>query len=186
MAAFTILVQDEAVKSALNRLADAAVNLTPVLQALGEQMARDTKLRFDSSSGPDGKPWAPNTEATLARYLAKSSGNYKKSGGLSAKGAARLANKKPLIGSTPRPLSTTIHNNVSGNTLVIGSPMPYAAMQQFGGLKSQFPWLWGNIPARPFLPVTQDGKLYPAEQARIVAMLQSFLSQAVGPASAGQ
>ncbi|MES2146141.1 MAG: phage virion morphogenesis protein [Pseudomonadota bacterium] len=32
----------------------------------------------------------------------------------------------------------------------------YAAMMQFGGTKAQFPNLWGNIPARPYLGFSDD------------------------------
>ena len=38
--------------------------------------------------------------------------------------------------------------------LLFGSSMEYAAMHQFGGTKAQFPNLWGDIPARPFLGIT--------------------------------
>jgi phage gpG-like protein len=36
--------------------------------------------------------------------------------------------------------------------------MVYAAMQQFGGTKAEFPHLWGDIPERPFLGVSDDEK----------------------------
>jgi phage gpG-like protein len=49
-------------------------------------------------------------------------------------------------------------------------------MQQFGGTKAQFPNLWGDIPARPFLPITADGALYPAEESLIVDTLQRYLA----------
>jgi phage gpG-like protein len=29
-------------------------------------------------------------------------------------------------------------------------------MQQFGGTKNEFPFLWGDIPARPFLGISND------------------------------
>jgi len=48
-------------------------------------------------------------------------------------------------------LRDQIDFNVTGNVLEVGSTMEYAAMQQFGGRKSEFPHLWGDIPARPFL-----------------------------------
>ena len=51
-------------------------------------------------------------------------------------------------------------------------------MQQFGGSKRSYPNLWGDIPARPFLPVTLGGDLYPAERARILDALNDFLAGA--------
>jgi phage gpG-like protein len=36
--------------------------------------------------------------------------------------------------------------------------MAYTNMMQFGGTKSQFPHLWGDIPARPFVGVSDADK----------------------------
>lgn len=58
--------------------------------------------------------------------------------------------------------------------------MQYAAMQQFGGKKSEFPHLWGDIPARPFLPVDQAGNLSPTAEAKVVDIIQEYLLNAVG------
>lgn len=49
---------------------------------------------------------------------------------------------------------------VSGNSRTVGSSTIYAAIQQFGSKKSQFPNLWSDIPARPFLPNSPDGALF--------------------------
>ncbi len=184
---FTIDIQDQAVKSLLNRLGDAGRDMTPVLKALGERMTADVKARFGTSTGPDGARWAPNSPLTLARYLGATGGNFKKKGGLSKKGEARLAGKLPLIGES-RKLSLNIFYNVADNVLTLTSPEKYAATQQFGALQGAFgrdsrnhPIPWGNIPARPFMPVTPEGGLYPAEQERITAMLSAFLQQGAAP-----
>ncbi len=55
-------------------------------------------------------------------------------------------------------LRDQIDFNVTGNVLEVGSTMEYAAMQQFGGRKSEFPHLWGDIPARPFLGLSAADK----------------------------
>ncbi len=48
-----------------------------------------------------------------------------------------------------------INYQLTGNdTLDVGSPTVYAAMQQFGGKKSEFPQLWDDIPARLFLGIS--------------------------------
>lgn len=57
--------------------------------------------------------------------------------------------------------------------------MKYAAIQQFGGTKAQFPHLWGDIPARPFLPITPAGTLYPADREKILAALRTAFEEAV-------
>lgn len=61
------------------------------------------------------------------------------------------------------------HDQLSGagcNEVGIGSPMVYASMQQYGGNKSDFPNLWGNIPARPFLGASEADKVNIADLVR--------------------
>ena len=82
--------------------------------------------------------------------------------------------KRPLIGNSGD-LRHQFHVNVDQNGVIVASSMPYAAMQQFGGTKAAFKNLWGDIPARPFLPIKQNGDLYPGDQAKILSMLNSYL-----------
>lgn len=133
-------------------------------------MSESTKRRFDTSTGPDGEPWAPNTETTILHYLGVYKGSYRKDGKLSSKGSERAIGKKPLIGET-RSLMSTIYYQLVGNSAVeIGSPMEYAGMQQFGGARSQYPHLWGDIPARPFLVISQN------DEAAILDIVEGYLS----------
>ncbi len=62
---------------------------------------------------------------------------------------------------------------IGDDTLEIGSSMNYAAMQQFGGNKSEFPFLWGDIPARPFLGISDE------DEANILATIEEFLNESM-------
>lgn len=157
MTAFTISVDDAEVMAALNRLRGKTDNLGPALKAIGEDLVESTKRRFATATAPDGTPWAANSPVTISRYLGLTKGNYKKDGSLSKKGEARATAKKPLTGETGA-LGGQIHYQVAGNVLEVGSSMEYAAMQQFGGRKSEFTNLWGDIPARPFLGLSAADK----------------------------
>ena len=173
MSSFTITVEDEQVLAALQRLRARSDNFGPVFKAIGEDLVKSTKKRFASATAPDGTPWEPNTEVTLMEYLRIRSGifakytnlktrkeglvrvgdkkgYYRKDGRLAKKGIDAMMRKRPLAGETGA-LATQIHYQVIGNTLEIGASMVYAAMQQFGGKKADFPNLGGDIPARPFL-----------------------------------
>lgn len=166
MSRITIDITDKDVTAALQRVYDSGKDMRPFLMAVGETLMASTKRRFETSTDPQGRPWAPNSPVTVERMLDAYKGSRKKSGGLSKKGAARAAAKKPLIGET-RALSSTINWQLIGPDIVaIGSPRIYAAMQQFGAAKGQFgstrrgaPTPWGDIPARPFLGVSaQDSQ----------------------------
>ncbi len=54
--------------------------------------------------------------------------------------------------------------------MLLGSPMEYAAMQQFSGKKSEFPHLWGDIPARPFLGISKE------DRQAILDIVEAYLS----------
>jgi phage gpG-like protein len=174
--AFHIDIQDARLRDALAALQAGIENMGPVLRPLGEDITERAKARFGTATAPDGAPWAPNKPSTLERYVAGFSANFfKKKGGLTKAGAAKLANKRPLAGHSGD-LARQITYRVEGNALVVQATPKYAAMQQFGGTKAQFPNLWGDIPARPFLPVMKDGTLYPTEQQQMVSAIEDYIA----------
>lgn len=148
---FEIKVDNKNVNDTLERLASASANPRPALLAIGESLVLSTKKRFETSTAPDGSRWDPNKPSTLARKK----GN------------------KPLIGKTGN-LAQQISYAIDGDGLRIGSPMVYAAMQQFGGKKSQFPNLWGDIPARPFLGISD------ADEQMILSTVNDYLRSVSG------
>lgn len=143
---FEIKVDNKAVNEALSRLAIAIANPRPAFLGIGESLVLSTWGRFETGTAPDGTRWEPNAPSTLARKKGD----------------------KPLIGKTHL-LSQQISYTVDGDELSVGSPMVFAAMQQFGGKKSQFPHLWGDIPARPFLGIST------ADETMIVNTVSDYL-----------
>lgn len=148
----------------LRRIQDAGQNPRPALKQISELLVDSTKKRFQTSTAPDGSQWALNTETTLTRFASRYSGSFsKRDGRLTKKGASRLSGKKPLVGESKQ-LSTTINARpVSDSVIEIGSPAEYAAVHQFGAKKGAFgktgrgaPIPWGDIPARPFLGISQE------------------------------
>lgn len=146
-----------AITASINRLIQLTGpgGLVPAQREIGEALVDSTRERFATSTAPDGTRWAPNTQVTYLAYLRKSGKVTRKDGRLNKRGAELVQSKKPLIGAG-KSLSTQIYYSIEDGALVIGSPMVYAAMQHFGGSKAQFPKLWGDIPARPFLGLSDD------------------------------
>ena len=178
MTTFTIQVDDAQVRAALAALAQRIDNLQPVLQDIGEGIVERAQARFQTSTGPDGQRWAPNSAATLMALVGatrKVKANAGKGGDLNARGLRAVGSKKPLVGES-HSLERQIVARASAHDLTVAATTVYAAIQQFGGKKSQFPHLWGDIPARPFLPVRADGTLYPADQAQVLDLLNDYLA----------
>lgn len=155
----TVKYRDKKVQHRLTEIIGRAKNPRPAFLEIGEDLVESTKQRFSSSQAPDGSPWAANSPVTIAQYLGQTGGNFKKDGSLSKKGEQRSGSKKPLVGES-KTLASTINYQLKGAAGVsIGSPKVQAAMMQFGGLKSEYPHLWGNIPARPFLGVSNSDRI---------------------------
>ena len=169
------------VSPALNALQNTAAklgNLSPVHRAIGELLVDSTKQRFADSQAPDGSTWQTLSETTLMQYVSTfGKSNFGKSGRINKAGAARVQGRKPLIGKS-KSLSTQIFYEVSanGNELTVGSPMIYAAVQQFGqkkgasGASKRGPIPWGDIPPRPFIGLSTDD----------LAMMQRQYSDYIG------
>lgn len=129
-------IDDREVLAALARVQERIGNMRPLLAEIGEDMAESTKKRFDTTTAPDGSPWLENSLVTLQHKQGST----------------------PLTGETGT-LHESINSNVLSATAVeIYSPKDYGAMQQFGGTKAEFPHLWGDIPARPFLGLSEEDK----------------------------
>ena len=166
--------EDQTVSAVLSRLLTGLQNPRPAMMAIGEDVTAISKQSFDRSASPDGDPWKPNSEVTLLHYLGKSGGNYRQDGRLSGKGTQRAMGKKPLIGDS-RDLSRQFGYLAEAYSVMIYSTMPYAAMQQFGGTKAEFPHLWGDIPARQFMPLDDSGELSPAGQKTVLDAVNEYL-----------
>lgn len=150
----TFYIDDSEVIDGLQRLVDQLHHPRPAFVEIGEYLVGATKQRFADGAGPDGVRWVMNSRATLEAHLGRyRNTTRKRDGRLNARGVAVVQGKKPLIGES-RSLSTQIYYQIHGDGLRVGSPMQYAAMQHFGGSKAEFPHLWGDIPARPFLGIS--------------------------------
>ena len=174
----SIQVSDEGFTTGLQRLIEHGGDTSTLTFLIGQGIEERIDARFATSTGPDGQRWKRNSSVTLAREalrLAVSKGNRRKDGALNKRGAERLAAKKPLIGETGALRDQIAMQHDSAGVTVAASAV-YAAIQQFGGTRAEFGHLWGDIPARPFMPVTPDGDLYPAEAEAIMADLNDFFA----------
>lgn len=177
---FVIEVDDNEVISAMNRMAQQAASPGGILKAIGEALLADTRRRFEASTDPWGMPWKANSQVTIDRYVAGfSNTRSKRDGGLTKKGQKLATDKKPLLSRT-NTLFQQFHYQTSNDGLFFYNSMIYAAIQNFGGKKSQFPNLWGDIPARPFMPADQSGQLAPNTREMILNIVREALLPKTG------
>ncbi len=158
----TIVYDASSVRAALDRVAAAVTDLQPVMQDIGEEMVVSTKERFLAGTTPEGAAWAPKSETTIEHYRRRGD----------------PVDPRPLFGPTRR-LSSEIFSQASATDVEWGSNLIQAAVMQFGAAKGAFGTNaaggsipWGDIPARPFLGVSDD------DRDSIRALLDDWLTQA--------
>lgn len=129
--AIAVEVDDEDVQAGLRRLIEAAVDVTPALEAIGEHLLVSHESYFEDEQSPDGEPWAP----------------------LSPRYAARKARSHPEAGLLVRDdlLRGLLRYQVDDDELQFGTDRVYGAVHQFG-------WEERNIPARPYLGIADDDR----------------------------
>jgi len=140
-------IENDQITPALAGVGAALGNPLSLFQDLGEYLVKSTTDRFPTGRAPDGSVWAPKSPTTLAAYGARKTNRL---------------DRRPLFGPSGA-LSSTISYEAFGDRVEWGSPMIYAAVQQFGAAKGAFgrtsrngPIPWGNIPARPFAGISAE------------------------------
>lgn len=129
----TINANTDAIERAITDLISKGDDLTAPMKSIGEEMVNRTQQRFRDKEAPDGTPWAPNAPSTEKR-----------------KGHDRV-----LEGESKQ-LAQQFSYSASSEGVEWGSLMVYAAMQNYGGTKAEFPHLWGDIPSREFIGLNDD------------------------------
>jgi len=124
-----VVVEDQDIQGALQRLLRATGNLRPAFRDMGEYLLRAERERFAAQRAPDGQSWAPLSPAYVARK--------KKHRGL----------KLVLDGF----LRDLMRYQVSATAIEFGTDRVYGATHQFGAPER-------GIPPRPFLGLSaEDG-----------------------------
>jgi phage virion morphogenesis protein len=120
----------------LQQIQQRGGNLRPLLLEIGEDLTESTKQRFITTTAPDGEKWLLNSVLSTLLYK---------------EGDTPLTDEGHLAAS--------IHYAMLGNDGVeIGTNAVQGAMMQFGGTKAEFPQLWGDVPARPYLGLSEQDK----------------------------
>ncbi|WP_439605411.1 phage virion morphogenesis protein [Shinella sp.] len=128
------------------RMEDAEVFYADV----GDHLLNSVDDRFEKEEGPDGEKWKGLSEVTQAR---EGMGEHTRSGILWVSGT----------------LKGSINREVDSTSVRIGSDVPYAAIQHFGG-ESKGYMKGAVIPPRPYLGLSAE------DEAEILAMAESYFS----------
>lgn len=154
-ATMKVTVDAAAVAEALNRATARARDMTPLMRDIGERLLHTTRERFVSHSAPTGEPWSPLSE------------DYKQT---------KKKNQHKIL-TYYGILRGQLNYRASRDQVEVGSPTIYAGTHQFGAQRGAFgttsggaPIPWGNIPARPFLGLSDE------DEAEVVQLANDFMA----------
>ena len=154
-----VVVDDRQLVQALQHLKAAGQDMTPAMRKIAQAMALIVEDNFEAEGQPK---WEPLSDVTVAMRTKAAKGK--------TEGRFRiLQDAGQLAGSI-----STAH---SSDHATIGSNLVYAAIHQFGGMAGRGKKV--EIPARPFLPITADGKLQPEASEEILDTVMRHLRTAV-------
>ncbi|MDR1946444.1 MAG: phage virion morphogenesis protein [Desulfovibrio sp.] len=162
---YTIEVNDTEMKSAIEGLRGFNSALPSVLHGLGGVLSAAVERGFQEESDPvTGAPWAELSPVTLARREA--------------------AGHSGKILQVKGDLAASFNASVSGDTVSVGTNKIYATTMHFGARQGQFgrtrrggPIPWGNIPARPILPVDEQGGMNAEDKEEIADVLVNAINR---------
>jgi len=153
-------IDDREVRQALEDLRRRASDMKPAMHTIGQALTEGSRERILSGRDWTGQPFAPNSPATLARK----------------KGNKPLINEKTFV-------TSRLHYESSADSVTVGSSAVQAAVLQFGAKKGAFGATkrgakipWGDIPARRYLPIQEDGQLDDAARSLILDAIRAYLA----------
>jgi phage gpG-like protein len=158
-------IDDRQVRQALEHLFRRVANMVPAMHAIGQALMEGSRDRILAGRDWTGAPFAPNSPVTLARK----------------KGAKPLIDSKSFV-------TSRLFYQADRDSVIVGSSAVQAAVLQFGAKKGAFgegryktrrgtfKMPWGDIPARRYLPVTQEGRLDDAARSLILDAIRAHLT----------
>lgn len=153
----TVELDSPRLQELLRRIEWAVGDLKPLMRGIAAELVSQTEENFEVQGRPG---WQGLSESTIERRA--KSGNW----------------PGQMLQVSAGGLAASVTSSADDSSALVGSNKPYAAMMQFGGSKSDFPHLWGDIPGRPYLPMNTEGSLQLEAEEAILDLALSHLERA--------
>ena len=169
----SVIYDDSLMEAGFRRLEYAGGDTTPAMRKIAGALEKVTEDNLEAEGRPK---WKPLAESTKHARLGGSKA-YKKNGELSATAQRRKDAGFRILQHTGQ-LASSITSDYDQSSATIGSNKEQAAIQQFGGMAGRGRKV--EIPARPYLPITTDGKLQPEAREEVLDTILRHLKTAAG------
>lgn len=150
-------------KEELDKLREKIKNPQKVLETIGNYLTGVISQSFEEEKSPGGTAWEP---------LSKRVTSSKKERMRKLKALTKGEDYKRKILHESGTLAQDFKPIITDNKLSIGTNLKYAAIHQFGGMAGRNKKV--KIPARPFLPVTENMLLEKTEEEILEIVREYF------------
>ena len=167
MAVISVQVTDKPVMDALQELSRRVSDISEPLNEIGIEFAERIRGQFSKGESPYGNKWAALSAVTQAKNKGRRSGG------------------EPLR-DTGRLMASITHQMIDGGkTVSIATNVKYANTHQFGARQGQYgrtkrngPIPWGNIPARPYMPIVGSAVVLPNDWSQTaIDIIADYLTE---------
>lgn len=156
----------------LSELMGKMRSLRQPMNAIGNYMTNIMEESFDNEASPDGEAWHPLKIRTIHDSYG---GNQYTKKGVQTKRFQKFSQNRKILQDT-RTLRESTGYSADSDSVIVGvnayskDRYPYPIVHQFGTEN-------GDIPARPFMPITQDGELYDNVKEEVLDILLEYLAE---------
>lgn len=166
----------EAIQTTLGKLAAVTENMRPIMAEIGNKLINEIDETFEA----EGKPkWTPLSRTALRMGytdLGRNGARTHNKDGQRSRGFEQYIADKKILYSSGR-LRNSITQDMTDDSVTVGTNLPYAAVHQFGGMAGRGRKV--RIPARPFMPIDAAGNLEPSLKMAILSYVDKKLEDAV-------
>ncbi|MNO72975.1 Phage virion morphogenesis family protein [compost metagenome] len=155
----TVQLDHQRLQQELQRVEWAVGDLAPLMRGVAAELGSVTEQNF-ADQEQSGEDWQSLSQVTIGRR--ETAGTW----------------PGQMLQVSAGGLAASVTTQSDDSSALVGSNKPYAAMMQFGGKRTDFPHLWGDIPGRPYLPMDADGNLQPEAEESILDLALTHLQRA--------
>jgi phage gpG-like protein len=181
----SVEVNDRGVNAMLWRLQRSVSNMQPAMAEIGAALVSRIGTGFKGAKSPWGDKWKSLSQAAIMGRLSHRKDAFGKRGKITKKGQGYLTGGVQPLSDTGR-LRSSITYRATDKSVEVGTNVPYARTHQFGARQGAFgrtrrngPIPWGNIPARPFMPIKNNRADLPASwKWEVMDIIQARINEA--------
>lgn len=170
------IIGEEEVQNRFHTLQQRLGNMQPIMAEIGNMLINEVDETFEEEGRPK---WVPLSRTTLRlgyTDMGKSKAHTHNKDGKVTRGFERYMADRKILQKSHR-LRNSFTSEATTHSVTVGSNLPYAAIQHFGGMAGRGRKV--KIPSRHILPIDNNGILKGSVRVQILNYLERRIGEDV-------